>query len=265
MNLTNFRLSYAQLSLNNTIIKNTPLYVSTKFNNDNNIHQNEETKILKSIQNAKHIDSKTKTKAQYFLDNLIKHQSLTEIDFNDNRDAIVSGIQFAMESVMGGREYIITETLPTPLKNAFNELQMARRNVIEKRVKNKKPLHLFFYKDTITSKKGQQEYQNYQNDFFAKYGVQTEQDKQNNINYPVLFEHQLDRDESIPKFSGAVILNEEGNSFIIEACQVHQTTELSNLANQSNDGIKIKLFYGKLDINATEFASIKYFIDKIQT
>ena len=205
-------------------------------------------KISNTIDKAEHLDINTKENTKKLFNDLIKEKSITINDFNANRDLAVAGIQYGMESVLAGTEYIITPTLPTPFKNPFNKMQMARKEILEKRLETKK-VHLFFYKIDKENTEYTEQYNKYKQTTFLKHG---ENDN------PTLFEHQLDLDnEMLANFSGAIILNPDGDSFIIEACQAKQAND-----GNSKNNLQIKLFYDEIDniINSNKIPNLKKYL-----
>ncbi|WP_153098777.1 hypothetical protein [Paraburkholderia hayleyella] len=173
----------------------------------------------KRIDDASHLSEAERVTAKEWLEKLRADGVVDVPDNEQERKAAVGGIQWAMEAVLRGIQYIITPERPTPLRTCGEALlahgQAERRAGLIQRVQQGDPLHLVFCKAGVGTQTEDATYRREVWDRFADSGT--------------LQEHYLAYSkETFPaEHSGAFIIGSHNGAtavFAIHAAQVDKVT-----------------------------------------
>jgi hypothetical protein len=194
---------------------------------------------MKEARSASHLQSADFDLIEKMLQELITKGYIKVNESTPDRFNAVAGLQWVMEKILRGTEFIITPDRATPFKTHGDEnrppTQVAREAVLLERLKREDPVCLIFCKDGEGTP---DQNEKYLSDIFEKYGCALHGKN-------VLFEYKLpiSRQEFPPELSGAMIIsnkNDETLAFAIRAAQFDKTT----------NGKTLELYYGNINVDA---------------
>jgi hypothetical protein len=213
-------------------------------------------RLLSCIDGAEHLAEQAPTVKALAIE-LLRTGHVHVAEASVARFHAVTGVQWAMEQVLEGTEFVVTPERATPLRTHGDDPQApeqrTRKDGLLKRLENGNHLHLVFCAEGVGTPEQDRAYRR---DILTRYGPESGK--------PVLHEHLLPQSKAeFPgEASGAFILassESEATAFAIQATQAHR----------ADQGRSIELYFGPIqdpvdDPGNTLAHKLAFWADKLQ-